>query len=69
MNLPEWQGVYFYGDYGSGRVWGLLRQPDGEWQNALLFETGHSITAFGVDETGEIYLLDYNGSLLRFDRK
>ena len=23
-NLPAWQGVYLYGDYGSGRVWGLL---------------------------------------------
>jgi glucose/arabinose dehydrogenase len=63
-NLPEWQGVYLYGDYGSGLVWGLLRMPDGSWQNELLFQTGAQITSFGVDESGEIYLVDYSGNIL-----
>jgi glucose/arabinose dehydrogenase len=63
-NLPDWQGVYIYGDYGSGRVWGLLHLKDGSWQNALMFETGRSISSFGVDETGEIYLVDDKGSIL-----
>jgi len=56
VNLPEWQGVYVYGDYCSGRVWGLLRGPDGTWQSQVLFETGLSISSFGSDESGEIYL-------------
>jgi glucose/arabinose dehydrogenase len=63
-NLPDWQGVYIYGDYGSGRVWGLLHLRDGSWQNELMFETGRSISSFGVDETGEIYLVDDHGSIL-----
>jgi glucose/arabinose dehydrogenase len=63
-NLPAWQGVYLYGDYSSGRVWGLLHLPDGAWQNALMFETGTNISSFGVDENGEIYLVDYSGSIL-----
>ena len=63
-NLPEWQGVCLYGDYGSGLVWGLLRMPDGSWQNELLFQTGAQITSFGVDESGEIYLVDYSGNIL-----
>jgi len=63
-DLEAWQGVFLYGDYGSGRVWGLLHLPDGSWQNSLMFETGTNISSFGVDENGEIYLVDYSGSLL-----
>jgi glucose/arabinose dehydrogenase len=63
-DLPAWQGVYLYGDYGSGRVWGLLHLPDGTWQNSLMFETGANISSFGVDENGEIYLVDYRGNIL-----
>lgn len=68
-NLPEWQGVYFYGDYGSGRIWGLLRQSDGTWQSQQLFDTGANITSFGEDESGELYLSDYNGKILQFNHK
>jgi glucose/arabinose dehydrogenase len=62
--LPAWYGVYVYGDYGSGRVWGLLHQPDGSWQNSLMFETGLAIASFGLDESGELYLVDYSGNIL-----
>jgi hypothetical protein len=64
-NLVGWQGVYLYGDYCSGRVWGLLHTPDGHWQNELLFKTGLNISSFGVNESGEIYLLDHNGAVYR----
>ena len=63
--LPDWYGVYLYGDFASGKVWGLLRQPDGSWQNSLLFETGALISSFGQDESGEVYLVNYNGELLQ----
>jgi len=65
QNLPAWQGVYLYGDYCSGLVWGLLRGPDGGWQNELLFETGARITSFGSDESGEIYLVDHTGNVYK----
>ncbi|HEX6303692.1 MAG TPA: PQQ-dependent sugar dehydrogenase, partial [Anaerolineales bacterium] len=63
QNLPDFHGVYLYGDFCSGVVWGLLRLPDGSWQNAALFETGANITSFGQDEAGEIYLVDRQGSI------
>ena len=68
--LPEWHGVYFYGDYCSGNIWGLL-QPGGKDQQAkILFTTAAKITTFGVDEAGEIYLADYGaGMLLRLERR
>jgi glucose/arabinose dehydrogenase len=63
--LPEMNGIYLYGDYGTGLVWGLLRNPDGSWQNQLLFDSGANITSFGEDESGEVYLVDRNGNILK----
>ncbi len=59
--LPEWFGVYIFGDYGTGNIWGLLKNPDGSWQNELLFELPAYITSFGQDEAGEIYLVSITG--------
>lgn len=68
--LPAWQGVYLYGDYCSGTIWGLIRTGQNNWQSKVMFSTGAQITAFGVDEAGEIYLADYQGgSLLRLTRR
>jgi len=70
MELPEWQGVYFYGDYCSGNVWGLIRPGAEDQQVKILFRIGAQITTFGLDEAGEIYLIDYgSGTLLRLERK
>jgi hypothetical protein len=62
-NLPAWQGVYLYGDFCSGKVWGLLRSPDGNWHSSLMFETGANITSFGEDEAGEVYLVVRQGGV------
>jgi glucose/arabinose dehydrogenase len=69
-SLPEWQGVYFYGDYCSAKVWGLIQTSQDNWQSKILFSTSAKITTFGVDEAGEIYLADYqSGALLRLTRR
>jgi len=67
--LPELQGMYLYGDYGSGRIWGLWRSPDGAWQSVVLFQTNATITSFGEDEDGEIYLVDHAGDIYRLERR
>ena len=70
--MPEWQGVYFYGDFCSGKVWGALRLADASEETSVstvLFETGAQITSFGVDESGEVYLADRNGNILRLARR
>ncbi len=59
-SLPELNGVYFYGDYCSGNVWTLVR--DGEaWVNAEFAQTGFTISSFGEDEAGELYVMDHAG--------
>jgi glucose/arabinose dehydrogenase len=66
--IPEWDGVYLYGDYCSGKVWALIIS-DGQWQSKLMFETGLLITSFGQDESGEIYLASDNGGIYRLEKK
>jgi glucose/arabinose dehydrogenase len=66
--LPEWNGIYFYGDYCSGKIWGLLNTPSG-WQSTELFATDQRISSFGVDESGEIYLVGYRGSIFRLEKQ
>lgn len=65
--LPEWRGVYLYGDYCSGAVWGLLRDANGQWQNLRLFDTPFSISSFGNDSKGAVYLTDHSGRIYRLE--
>lgn len=56
---PRLDGLYLYGDYCSGRIWGLRRAASG-WQSQQLAFTGRSISAFGTDESGALYVIDYS---------
>jgi glucose/arabinose dehydrogenase len=62
--MPEWNGIYLYGDYCTGTVWGLIHS-DGGWQNQVLFSGVGRVTSFGQDETGEVYLVLDGGQILR----
>jgi glucose/arabinose dehydrogenase len=65
-SLPDWQGVYLYGDYGTGLIWGLLHDGQGNWQNEVLFDTDYRISSFGTDVAGRAYLIDHaTGAIYR----
>jgi len=63
---PEWNGIYLYGDYCQGNIWGLLHRPDGAWENQLISKIPAFISSFGVDEDGEIYLADVGGKIWKW---
>lgn len=67
-SIPEWNGIYLYGDYCRGTVWGLILS-NGQWQSQVLFEAGLRITSFGEDESGELYLLSDDGSVYVLAKK
>jgi glucose/arabinose dehydrogenase len=67
--LPDWYGVYFFGDYCSGVVWGALPDADGLWQAVQLYDLPVSLVSFAEDETGELYLVDLNGGIYRLVRE
>jgi glucose/arabinose dehydrogenase len=61
---PGQTPVYLYGDFCSGRVWGL--QADGDsWATSLLDDFPFRITSFGQDEAGNVYVVDYDGVVYR----
>ncbi|MCO5246329.1 MAG: PQQ-dependent sugar dehydrogenase [Anaerolineae bacterium] len=62
---PAMQGIYFYGDYCSGQIWGLAAGADGQWQDAQLLDSDAQISAFGETESGELLVVDYGGTIYR----
>lgn len=65
--FPQMQGIYLYGDFCSGRIWGL-KQSGAKWMNRELKDSGISISTFGEDEAGEIYVADYSkGNIYRIE--
>ena len=64
--FPSLQGVYLFGDLCSTRIWGI-RKNGAAWDNALLADnTTLTITTFGEDESGNVYVVNYaNGDLLK----
>ena len=57
---PALRGTYLYGDYCSGRIWGLRREGE-RWVNRLLLDTELAISTFGEDEAGEVYVAGHGG--------
>lgn len=65
QEFPLLTGVYLFGDYCSGRIWGLARSSDGgDWRVARLVQANVRLSAFGEDEQGELYLVDMDGGEL-----
>jgi glucose/arabinose dehydrogenase len=72
-SLPELQGVYVYGDFDTGRIWGLrVDESDKLVENAEIVDLRHNpklnIASFGEDAQGELYILAFDGRIHRFVR-
>lgn len=56
---PELNGYYFYGDFCSGRLFRAYHNGNG-WVSSQILDTTFSISSFGEDENGELYIVDYS---------
>jgi glucose/arabinose dehydrogenase len=56
VTFPRMQGMYFYGDYCKGKIWGLIYSNG--WYYQQLLDTTLSISTFGEDESGNLYVAD-----------
>jgi hypothetical protein len=61
---PQMAGVYFFADYCSGNMWALRQQAPGEWQMALLLDADLTISSFGEDAAGELYIVSYRDGVI-----
>lgn len=58
---PALTGGYIFGDYCSGAIWGIDARGRSFTEPVELMQSGLSISSFGLDEDGELYLTDLNG--------
>jgi glucose/arabinose dehydrogenase len=62
--FPHLYGVYFFGDYCSGRVWATWQDDGGQWETVEVLDNAGSLSSFGEDEAGELYLTNLsNGTV------
>ncbi len=64
--IPALQGYYLYGDWCTGTIWVVQPSDASTWQPVVSLESGRQISSFGEDEAGELYVVDYAGTVLRF---
>jgi glucose/arabinose dehydrogenase len=70
------RGRYFFGDFVSGRVWSLALTLNGAGEATASDRREHtaelggrtvvgSVSSFGADADGELYIVNYNGTIVR----
>lgn len=58
------QGLYFFGDFSSSQIW-AMKKTGSTWEVGDVLNPGFQVASFGEDEMGELYVVDYGGSVYR----
>ena len=61
--VPALTGRYVFGDFGSGRIWHIARDTAPTLQVTAGFDSGLSIASFAQGADGEVYVVNYAGTL------
>jgi uncharacterized repeat protein (TIGR03806 family) len=59
---PELRGAYLYGDYSTGKIWGIRHDGRRALWHRELASTRLQITGFGTDTRGEILICDHHAA-------
>jgi uncharacterized repeat protein (TIGR03806 family) len=65
--LPELVGAYVYGDWSTGKVWGIKHDGTKALWHRELVDTPFNITGFGTDHAGELYVIDQGTGFYRLE--
>ena len=60
--LPDLNGAYLYGDYSTGRIWGMKHDRTKPVWHKELATPRLQITAFGTNTRGELLICDHRGN-------
>jgi len=65
--LPDLRGAYVYGDFSTGKIWGIRHKGGKPTWNQELVDTTLQITGFGIDSKGELLIADHGGGYYRLE--
>ena len=75
-DIPELRGTYFYADYCSARIWSMRYENNvvTEWRErtAEMAPSGvtvSTISSFGEDNEGNVYIVSLGGRIFRIERR
>jgi glucose/arabinose dehydrogenase len=66
--IPDLQGRYVFGDFTNGYIW-FASQQNGTWTSTLWQDTDLNISSFGEDADGELFVIDYGGTIYRLTQE
>jgi glucose/arabinose dehydrogenase len=61
--FPALRGHFVFGDYCTGLIWSL--SGGGPWTLAQLLDSPARISSFGLDQAGELYVVDHQGRIYK----
>ena len=65
--IPALQNEYVYDDYGSGKIWALSLSATNATTNTLLVNSNLTVSSFGTDEKGELYVCAFDGKIYKLE--
>ncbi len=65
--LPQLQGAFIYGDYSTGKIWGVRHDGTQVTYHEELTDTSLQIAGFGPDHAGELLVVDIGGGFYRLE--
>jgi glucose/arabinose dehydrogenase len=66
--FPELKDAYIYGDWSTGRIWGIRHDKGKVTWHRELAKTPLQITGFGIDSRGELIIADHGGGWFQLER-
>lgn len=58
-SLPGLRGAYVYGDYSTGKIWGVKHDGTQVTWHQEIADTPFAISGFGLDKDGELIVIDH----------
>ena len=65
--LPELQGAYIYGDFATGKIWGVKHDGQKVTYHRELADTTFQIVGFATNRDGELLVIDHAGGFYRLE--
>ena len=67
--LKELDGAYIYGDYSTGKVWGVWYDGKRITRHTLLADSIYPLLGFGTGRGGELFVVSFSGEIFRLERR